>query len=199
MKGWPLWTGLALVVVNTILASDTNSPPVLSLFPAIELAFFGQANQVYQLQVSTDAKSWTNYGPQIAGAGEPVSKLYSVRSNGRLFHRLEVVPASQIPTNQLPNSLSGRIVDFTAADGAAENLTFATDKWVRSSVEGTGTYQFGYNGNKASLQVSFPSGTTYNLVLTFNPDGKSGTWSGNQFYDNSDHPVDPGATFQIEN
>jgi hypothetical protein len=199
MKLWPVLTLFAcLHWQQPLLRASTNLPPALQVYPAMEVMFTAASNTVYQLQVSMDTELWTNAGPQITGTGELISQLYSTRGQPHLFQRLTVVSSDAIRTNA-PGTLSGKIIDFKAADGALENLTFATAKWVRSSIEGTGTYQYGLNGNVGALQVSFPSGTTYTLQLLFNSDGQGGAWEGTQFYDQSDHAVAEGATFVIEN
>lgn len=103
-----------------------------------------------------------------------------------------------------PTAISGRAIDFTASGAGNERLTFATSgNSVTSDAinppNNVGTYTFtpGTGGAPSNLVVTFPNGDTYNLTMTFT-DATHGSWSGNQFFDNSDHPVPAGSSFTIQ-
>lgn len=107
-------------------------------------------------------------------------------------------------SGQNPISLAGRAIDFTAAGQGNERLTFYTSGTTVTSdainpPNNTGTYTFkpGTGGAPAVLAVTFPNGDTYTLTIVFS-DSKHGVWSGNQFFDNADHPVPAGSSFAIQ-
>jgi hypothetical protein len=64
----------------------------LAAYPALEVEFFSKVGSVYQVQVSSDLRTWNNFGDPIQGTGDPIRKLYSVRGTDVRFHRVEIVP-----------------------------------------------------------------------------------------------------------
>lgn len=103
-----------------------------------------------------------------------------------------------------PTSLSGRVIDFSAAGLGNERLTFApsgntvtSDAINPPNNQGTYTYTAGTGTSPATLTVTFPNGDTYNLTMAFT-DATHGSWSGSQFFDGSTHPVPAGSSFTIQ-
>lgn len=105
-------------------------------------------------------------------------------------------------TGDIPTSLTGRAIDFTASGQGNEKLTFGSGNTVTSDVVqapnnvGTYTYTAGTATTPGTLVVTFPNGDTYNLTLSFT-DSTHGTWNGSQHYDNADHAVPAGSSFTI--
>lgn len=107
-------------------------------------------------------------------------------------------------TGDIPTSLTGRVIDFTATGQGNERLTFSSSgNTVTSDAvnppNNVGTYTFtpGTGGAPGVLVVTFPNGDTYNLQMNFS-DAAHGTWSGSQRFDNADHPVPGGSSFTIQ-
>jgi hypothetical protein len=104
---------------------------------------------------------------------------------------------------EIPTSLSGKAIDFTAPGQGNERLSFTSGNTVTSDVleapnnAGTYTYTAGTTGTPGTLSVTFPNGDVYNLNVTFT-DATHGTWTGSQRFDNADHPVPSGSTFTIQ-
>jgi hypothetical protein len=74
--------------VQSIFVTDLS--PVLSIYTAIELEYPTQPGKVYTVQASPDLFTWTNCDVFL-GTGDYWRKLYSTRSQGKLFYRVEVV------------------------------------------------------------------------------------------------------------
>jgi hypothetical protein len=107
-------------------------------------------------------------------------------------------------TGEIPTSLTGRVIDFTASGQGNERLTFSSSGSTVTSdainpPNNVGTYTFtaGTGGAPGALVVTFPNGDTYNLQMTFT-DATHGTWAGSQRFDNADHPVPGGSSFTIQ-
>ena len=170
--------------------------PVLSISSAVRLSFMADSNFLYQIEVSSDSTQWTNATSRLRGSDSELSQFFVVRTNANAtaLYRLRISPN----TNTAPETLSGHIIDFTTATGAAENFAFVSEKVLRSSIEGTGEYLYEANANTASFHVNFPSGSIYDLQMHFDAGGKTGTWTGTQFYDESNHEVVAGAAFAVQ-
>jgi hypothetical protein len=104
-----------------------------------------------------------------------------------------------------PTSLAGKIIDFTAPGNGNERLTFApsgntvtSDAVSPPNNAATYTFNPGTGGAASTLVVTFPNGDTYNLQMMFT-DNAHGSWSGNQRFDQQDHPVPSGSSFTIQN
>src|SRR5881296_1741482 len=94
--------------------------PVLSISSAVQLSFRADSNFLYQIEVSSDSTQWTNATSRLRGSGSELSQFFVVRTNANAtaLYRLRISPN----TNTAPETLSGRIIDFTTATGAAENF-----------------------------------------------------------------------------
>jgi hypothetical protein len=103
---------------------------------------------------------------------------------------------------EVPTTLAGRAVDFTSGGGGNERLTFGQGGTVTSDVHDppvVGNYTYTLTGaNTATLVVNFPAvNENYNLTMNFTAP-RTGTWSGTQFYQGTDHPVAAGSTFTVQ-
>ena len=67
------------------------APVMIDASPAgLELIFDTLNDSTYQMEISYDLKSWSNYGPVITGDGNPVSVDFSEDTiNTRRFFRLK--------------------------------------------------------------------------------------------------------------
>jgi hypothetical protein len=98
-----------------------------------------------------------------------------------------------------PASLAGRTIDFAAPGAGVENIQFQTATTAVSDIEGPATYTYTRTGdNTGTVNIQWPSGSRYDLNMNFATD-RTGTWSGNQFYDGRDNPVPGGSTFTVQN
>jgi hypothetical protein len=57
----------------------------------LEVEFISKLGSAYQVQISSDLRTWTNLGEPIPGTGDLIRKLYSVRGTNARFHRVEIV------------------------------------------------------------------------------------------------------------
>lgn len=75
---------------NPLNADDFPSPD-LTIFPAVELEVRTENGVMYQLQISNDLTSWSNYEDPFKGTGETISKLVSTRKLESQYFRLVVI------------------------------------------------------------------------------------------------------------
>ncbi len=68
----------------------TNSPVPVSIYPAVELAWNSQSNQLYQVQYSTDLDPnlWSDLGAPIQGNGTVNQVLDSTRDGPKKYYRV---------------------------------------------------------------------------------------------------------------
>ena len=78
----------AFSATNT--CSDLSVPDAfVGILTAIEVNFSAVLDATYAIEFSTDAENWTIVEDNIAGTGEVVARLYSIKDYPKGFFRAE--------------------------------------------------------------------------------------------------------------
>src|ERR1043165_3485221 len=132
--------------------AQTNLPK-LNVQTAIELNFLSETGKVYQLQVSSNLSSWTDFDLPIFGDGNQLWKLYSARMPERNFYKL--TNAVPIPGLVGFYPFNGNAYDFSGYmnHGSLTGVTPATDRFGNTN----GAYHFAGDGNSYILIPDSPT------------------------------------------
>ena len=86
--------GLAVIDGRNHAFIATPVPePRLSIYPAVDVAFFTETNKTYQLQyvASAGITNWMNLGAPILGSGTNISVFDSTRTSPTRIYRLQII------------------------------------------------------------------------------------------------------------
>jgi hypothetical protein len=189
--GLTLLPELARLNVAKVRSVAQDDPATrLNIFPALEIGFFPEPGMSYLVQNSRDLETWVTVDTIPEAPVGYFVKLYSLRESDRPYYRIELAP---VRTDGAPQRLTGQRIRFAFSSVQRESIDFATDSsFVGEIGSGNYTYVPGLP-NAAALRVDFTSpashsGEFYSLSLTFSS-RTAGTFTGNRFYADRNHPV----------
>lgn len=101
------------------------------IYPAVEIVLPTRLGAQYQLQVSTEFSTWTDFGPLIQGTGADHSVLVPTRHSPKQFFRVEPIDllcglAAHYPFNGNADDASGNGNQGTITGGAFTTNRFGT-------------------------------------------------------------------------
>ena len=109
---------------------ELSPPPMLKIYPAIELEFTPESGLCYQIQYSTDLATWLPLGGTVSGNGGNYNLLISTKNTPRRFYRLAIT------NDSAPGLVAFYRFDGSPADcsgtgnhGIAYNLVPAPDRF----------------------------------------------------------------------